>query len=214
MQVQVYESGALELDDAVFGRAYNESLVHQLIVAHQAAARQGTHQQKTRSMVSGGGKKPWRQKGTGRARAGTSRGPIWRGGGMTFARVPRDYSVKLNRKMRRAAMQSVISQLLREGRLCVVEDALVQLAEPRVKSFQSSLGAVVGAKLTLVVTDQVETNLLLGSRNLPQIRVEQVATLSPVSLVRAQQVVITKSALQKLASGLSASDEAGALVKE
>lgn len=203
MQVQVHNAQPLTVEDSIFSRAYNETLIHQLVISHQAAARQGTHQQKTRSMVRGGGRKPWRQKGTGRARAGTSRGPIWRSGGVTFARVPRDYSVKLNRKMRRAAMQSILSQLLRQERLTVVEDSLMLLPEPKVKAFRVALGELVGDKLCLLVTDTLNTNLLLGTRNLPQIRVEEVTNLSPVSLVRAETVIICKSALEQLVQALT-----------
>lgn len=183
------------VDAAVFTKEYNEGLIHQVIVAYMAKARSGTKAQKTRSDVSGGGVKPWKQKGTGRARAGTSRSPIWRSGGVTFAARPRDYSQKVNRKMYRAAMCSILSELLRQGRI-TVNDSVVP-AEPRTKSFMDRIGLVDRSR-TLIVTDSIEENLWLGARNVPNVALSTATALDPYTLVSADKVITTRAALKSL----------------
>lgn len=179
----------------VFSKEYNEGLIHQVVVAYMAKARSGTKAQKTRSDVSGGGAKPWKQKGTGRARAGTSRGPLWRTGGVTFAARPRDYSQKVNRKMYRAAMRGILSELLRQGRI-TVNDSVVP-AEPRTKSFVQNIGLIDRSR-TLIVTEGLEENLWLGARNVPNVALSTVAALDPYTLVSADRVIATRAALKSL----------------
>ena len=189
-------SGTVAVSDATFSREFNESLVHQVVTAYMAAARQGTRAQKTRSEVSGGGKKPWRQKGSGRARAGTIRSPIWTGGGVTFAAKPQDYTQKVNRKMYRAAMQVILSELVRQERLVVVEEMVAET--PKTKAFSEKLkeqGLTEGA---LIISDEVEQNLYLASRNIPKVEVRDVAGIDPVSLVAHEKVVVTVAALKKI----------------
>jgi large subunit ribosomal protein L4 len=202
MQIPSASSGGQPLDvsDSVFGREFNESLVHQLVVAYMAAGRAGTKAQKNRSDVSGGGAKPWRQKGTGRARAGTTRSPLWRTGGVTFAARPRAYEQKLNKKMYRAAMRSILSELLRQGRLFVAEDIVPP--EPKTKELLKKLEAM-DMRNGLVVTEALEKNLLLASRNLPNIEVCAVRAISPVALVHSEKVVLTSQAVKQLEEGLS-----------
>lgn len=187
-------AGTVEVSDNTFGREYNEDLVHQVVVAYLAGARQGTRAQKTRSDVSGGGAKPWRQKGTGRARAGTIRSPIWRSGGVTFAARPQDHSHKVNRKMYRAAMRTILSELARQDRLVVVES--FDLAEPKTKLLVAKLAEfdMAGA---LIVTEDVSNNLYLSSRNLHKVEVLDVSGCDPVSLVSSEKVIITVEALKK-----------------
>ncbi|MDB2410026.1 MAG: 50S ribosomal protein L4 [Pseudomonadales bacterium] len=187
-------AGTVEVSDNTFGREYNEDLVHQVVVAYLAGARQGTRAQKTRSDVSGGGAKPWRQKGTGRARAGTIRSPIWRTGGVTFAARPQDHSHKVNRKMYRAAMRTILSELARQERLIVVES--FDLAEPKTKLLVAKLAEfdLAGA---LIVTEDVSSNLYLSSRNLHKVEVLDVSGCDPVSLVSSEKVIITVEALKK-----------------
>jgi large subunit ribosomal protein L4 len=188
--------GSVAVSDATFSREFNEALVHQVVTAYMAAARQGSVAQKTRSEVSGGGKKPWRQKGSGRARAGTIRSPIWTGGGVTFAAKPRSYEQKVNRKMYRAAMQVILSELVRQDRLVVVEDMVAET--PKTKAFSAKLeeqGLLSGA---LIISDEVEQNLYLATRNLPKVDVRDVAGLDPVSLVAYDKVVVTVPALKKI----------------
>jgi len=187
-------SGALQVSDATFAREFNEDLVHQAVVAQMAAARQGTRAQKTRSEVSGGGKKPWRQKGSGRARAGTIRSPIWRTGGATFAAKPQDHSKKLNKKMYRAAMQSILSELVRQERLVVVEDFVVD--GPKTKGLVSKL-AEFGVSDVLIVTGEVDMNLFLSSRNLHKVDVRDVEAVDPVSLVAFDKTIMTVDAVKK-----------------
>lgn len=195
MELTVTGSGnGVQVSDAAFGKEFNESLVHQVVTAYMAAGRQGSTKQKTRSEVSGGGKKPWRQKGTGRARAGTIRSPIWRGGGTTFAARPRDYSQKVNRKMYRGALRSILSELVRQERLVVVDS--ITPAEPKTKVFNARL-AELGVKDALVVSDSVERNLELASRNIPNVAVSDVSGVDPVSLVAHDHVVVTVDALKK-----------------
>ena len=188
--------GSVAVSDATFSREFNESLVHQVVTAYLAAARQGTRAQKTRSEVSGGGKKPWRQKGSGRARAGTIRSPIWRSGGVTFAAKPQNYEQKVNRKMYRAAMQTILSELVRQERLVVVEDMVAET--PKTKAFAAKLKDHGLLESTLIVSEEVEQNLYLASRNIPNVDVRDVAGIDPVSLVAYDKVVVTVPALKKI----------------
>jgi large subunit ribosomal protein L4 len=188
------KAGTVEVSDAAFGREYNEDLVHQVVVAYLAGGRQGSRAQKTRSEVSGGGAKPWRQKGTGRARAGTIRSPIWRSGGVTFAAKPQDHSQKVNRKMYRAGLRTILSELARQERLVVVED--FSLEQPKTKSLVAKL-AEFDIKDALIITEEVDTNLYLSARNLHKVEVVDVSGSDPVSLVAYDKVVITVAALKK-----------------
>ena len=192
--------GSMQVSDAVFGADFKEALIHQVVTAYLAGARAGTKAQKTRSQVSGGGKKPWRQKGTGRARAGTTRSPIWRKGGVTFAAVPRSYDQKVNRKMYRGAVRSILSELVRQDRLIVVDEFAV--AEPKTKALLAKLGEL-GANDALIVVDQPDENLYLAGRNLYAVDVRDVAELDPVSLVAFDKVIISKGAVQKLEERLA-----------
>lgn len=187
--------GTVAVSEVTFGREFNQDLVHQAVVAYMAGARQGTKAQKNRSAVSGGGKKPWRQKGTGRARAGTIRSPLWRSGGVTFAAQPRDHSVKLNKKMYRAALRCILSELARQERLLVVESFDVEA--PKTKQLVSRLAQFDLAE-ALIVTEEVNENLYLAARNLHKIDVRDVQAIDPVSLIRFEKVVITVSALKKI----------------
>ncbi|MCG5495387.1 50S ribosomal protein L4 [Ectothiorhodospira variabilis] len=199
LQVQDTQQG-VDVSDAAFGRDFNETLVHQAVVAHMAGGRFGTKAQKTRAEVRGGGAKPWRQKGTGRARAGTIRSPLWRGGGKIFAAAPRDYRQKLNRKMYRAAMASIFSELVRQDRLVVVED--FKVGEPRTKALIAKL-TELGLESALIVATEADGNLYLSARNLPKVDVLDVAEVNPVSLVGAEKVLITVSALKHVEGWLS-----------
>ncbi len=202
IQIPSAKSGgqALAVSEEVFGRDFNESLVHQLVVSYQAAARSGTKAQKTRSDVSGGGAKPWKQKGSGRARAGTTRSPLWRTGGVTFAARPRNYEQKLNKKMYRAAMCSIFSELLRQGRLVIDHD--LTIAEPKTKLLQSKLKSI-GVESGLVITENLDVNLFLSARNLPHVFVCESKSLSPVELVHSEKVVLTPGAAKKIEEALS-----------
>ena len=186
--------GTVEVSDTAFGREYNEDLVHQVVVAYLAGGRQGSRAQKTRSEVSGGGAKPWRQKGTGRARAGTIRSPIWRSGGVTFAAKPQDHSQKVNRKMYRAGLRTILSELARQERLVVVED--FTLEQPKTKDLVAKL-AEFDIKDALIITEEVDKNLYLSARNLHKVEVVDVNGSDPVSLVAYDKVVITVPALKK-----------------
>lgn len=188
------------VNSEVFGREFNESLVHQLVVAYMAAARSGTKAQKTRSDVSGGGAKPWKQKGSGRARAGTTRSPLWRTGGVTFAARNRNYEQKLNKKMYRAAMRSIFSELLRQGRLVVAEDLMV--SEPKTRELKQKL-AGFGMDSGLIVTEGLDINLYLSVRNLPNVQISEARSLSPVELVHSEKVVVTPGALKAIEESLS-----------
>ncbi|GGX67163.1 50S ribosomal protein L4 [Saccharospirillum salsuginis] len=188
-------SAKVEVSDATFGKEFNEALVHQVVNAFLAGARQGTRAQKSRSDVAGGGKKPWRQKGTGRARAGTIRSPIWVGGGKTFAARPQDWSQKVNRKMYRGAMKSILSELVRQDRLVVVEDLAVD--QPKTKAFLSKMKEL-DVSNALIVADEVDQNLYLSARNVPHIEVSDVTGVNPVNLVAYDKVVITVAALKKV----------------
>jgi len=190
----------LPVAEDVFGREFNESLVHQLVVSYLAAARSGTKAQKTRSDVSGGGAKPWKQKGSGRARAGTTRSPIWRTGGVTFAARNRNYEHKLNKKMYRAAMSSIFSELLRQGRLVVADD--LTLTEAKTRELRSKLDSL-GFKSGLIVTEGLDVNLFLSARNIPNVHVSEARSLSPVELVHSDKVIVTSGAIKAIQENLS-----------
>jgi len=192
--------GSVQVSDAVFGAEFKEALVHQVVTAYMSGARAGTKAQKTRSEVSGGGKKPWRQKGTGRARAGSSRSPIWRKGGVTFAAVPRSYEQKVNRKMYRGALCAILSELVRQDRLIVVDDFAVDA--PKTKGLLAKLGQI-GASDALIVVDQPDENLYLAGRNLYAVDIRDVGEIDPVSLVAFEKVVMSKGAVQKLEERLA-----------
>lgn len=185
----------IEVSDALFAREFNQDLVHQVVTAYLAGARQGSRAQLNRAAVSGGGKKPWRQKGTGRARAGTSSSPIWRSGGVTFAAKPQDHSVKVNRKMYRAAIRSIFSELARTDRLVVVED--FALEAPKTKLLVAKLKEMDVTK-ALIVGESIEENVYLASRNIIGVEVRDAAAIDPVSLVGAEKVVLTVAAVKKL----------------
>mgnify|MGYP003385829173 CR=1 FL=1 len=191
----VAPSGPVSVSSEVFGREYNEALVHQVVTGYLAGARQGTKQQKTRSDVRGGGAKPWRQKGTGRARAGTSRSVLWRSGGVTFAARPRDFGQKINRKMYRAAMQVILSELVRQGRLTVVDS--LDLPEPKTKLLAAKL-AEMNVSNALLISDELSMNLFLASRNIPNITAIDTDAIDPASLVSHKAVIATVAAVKKL----------------
>lgn len=194
------DGGSVEVSDAAFAREFNEALVHQVVVAHMSAARQGSRAQKNRSAVRGGGKKPWRQKGTGRARAGTTRSPIWRSGGVTFAAQPQDHSVKVNRKMYRGALQCILSELIRQERLVVMDSFSVDTPKTKVL-----LERLKGLDLdsVLIVTEEVDQNLYLASRNVHVVDVLDVQAINPVSLISHDKVLITVAALKQLEEALA-----------
>jgi large subunit ribosomal protein L4 len=182
--------------DALFGRDYNEALIHQVVTAFQANARQGTRAQKGRSDINKSHKKPWKQKGTGRARAGQANSPLWRGGGKIFPSSPdENFSHKVNRKMYRAGVASILSQLVREGRLSVIES--LALESPKTKAFAQKIKGYCPAGNVLVVTDKLDDNVYLGSRNLPDVLVLETREVDPVSLVRFRNVLVTKAAVQQ-----------------
>lgn len=195
MQLTVAGGKDIQVSEATFGREFSEALVHQVVTAYLAGARSGTKAQKNRSAVRGGGKKPWRQKGTGRARAGTIRSPLWRGGGQTFAAVPRDHAQKVNRKMYRGAIQAILSELVRQERLVVVDG--LDVAEPKTKAFAAKL-AELGFEKGLIVTAEVDENLYLAARNLPGVYTVDVSGLDPVSLVGADKVIVTVDAVNRI----------------
>lgn len=201
MDLQLHNSKeTIAVSDAVFGLEYKESLIHQLVTAYMAAARAGTKAQKNRSAVSGGGAKPWNQKGTGRARAGTSRSPLWRSGGTTFAAQPRDYTQKLNKKMYRTGMRSILSELNRQQRLIVVDDITVDA--PKTKQMAGKLEEL-GVTKTLVITETGDEKLYLAARNLAYVEITDVAGMNPVSLVRYDHVVVTVGAVRAIEEQLS-----------
>jgi large subunit ribosomal protein L4 len=191
--------GTVEVSELTFGKEFNQDLVHQAVVSYQAAARQGSKAQKNRAAVSGGGAKPWAQKGSGRARAGTSRSPIWRSGGVTFAAQPRSYEQKINRKMYRAAMRCILSELARQDRLMVVES--IELEAPKTKSLIGYLAQFDVAE-ALIVTEDVNMNLYLASRNLHKVDVIDAQGVNPLSLVGFDRVMITVDALKKVEEAL------------
>lgn len=192
--------GKVEVSENTFARDYNEALIHQVVTAYLAGARQGTRAQKNRSAVAGGGKKPWRQKGTGRARAGTIRSPIWRSGGVTFAATPQDHSQKVNRKMYRSAMRSILSELARSERLVVVEN--MDLEQPKTKLLAEQLKGY-GLDNVLIVASEVDQNLYLASRNLHKVDVRDVEGVDPVSLIAFDKVVVTVDAVKKFEEALA-----------
>jgi large subunit ribosomal protein L4 len=185
----------IQLSDAVFGAKFNEPLVHQVVVAYQANGRQGTRKQKTRTEVRGGGRKPWKQKGTGQARAGTIRSPIWRGGGKVFpSDMNENFEQKVNRKMHRGAMRSILSELARQNRLVAVSDFSVD--QPKTKSLVAKLDKF-GANDVLIVSDTLNDNLWLAARNLPNVAVCTAASADPVSLIGYEKVIVTQGALKR-----------------
>jgi large subunit ribosomal protein L4 len=197
MKLQMHGAAGkdLQVSEAAFGRDFNEGLVHQVVTAYMAAGRAGTKRQKNRSDVRGGGAKPWRQKGTGRARAGTIRSPIWVGGGRAFAARPRSYEQKVNRKMYRAAMQSLLSELVRQERMLIVE--AFEVEEPRTRLMVAKLKEL-GVTRGLVVVEAFDEKTFLAARNLPDVEVLEVTALDPVSLLRYDQVVMTVPAVRRL----------------
>src|ERR1700723_2702086 len=194
----------MQVSDTAFGREFNEALVHQVVTAYQAAGRAGTKAQKTRAEVRGGGRKPHAQKGTGQARAGSIRSPIWVGGGRTFAAQPRDFSQKVNRKMYRAAMQAMVSELIRQDRLIAVES--LELAAPRTKLLISKL-AEFGLTRALILVEAYEEKLFLAARNGPYVDVMPVAALDPLSLIKHDKVIATVGALKLLEQRLGGANE-------
>lgn len=194
MDLQIFKAGkTLAVSDDVFAREFNEGLIHQTVVSYLSGGRAGTKAQKTRSQVRGGGCKPFKQKGSGRARAGTIRSPLWRGGGKTFAAVPRDHSVKLNKKMYRAAMCSILSELVRQDRLLVIDD--IAMAAPKTRQLIAKLNDF-GMSRGLILTETGDDSLYLSARNIPHIRVSDVSGASPVELVSAEKVLMTVGALR------------------
>lgn len=191
--------GALEVSETTFGREFNEALVHQVVTAYAAGARQGTRAQKNRSDVAGGGKKPWRQKGTGRARAGTASSPIWRKGGVTFAARPQDHSQKVNKKMYRGAIKSILSELVRQERLIVVEQFAVET--PKTKELVAKLKEF-DLNDVLIVGSEVNENLFLAARNLYKVDVRDVAGIDPVSLIGFNKVLMTADAVKQIEESL------------
>jgi large subunit ribosomal protein L4 len=204
MKLKVIGSGAagseVQVDDATFGREFNEALVHQVLVAYRNAGRAGTKAQKTRAEVSGGGRKPWNQKGTGGARAGSIRSPIWVGGGRAFAARPRDYAQKVNRKMYRGAIKAMLSELVRTERLVVT--TAVEIESPKTKLLVEHLKSLALHDV-LVIVEAFDEKLFLAARNLPQVQVATVAALDPVTLARHEKVLVTVGALKMLEEKLA-----------
>jgi len=194
------DDAGLQVSEQVFGAEYKPGLIHQVVIAYMAGGRSGTKAQKNRSAVAGGGAKPYRQKGTGRARAGTSRSPIWRGGGVAFAARPRDYSQKVNRKMYRGAVRSILSELARQGRLLIVPE--FKLEVPKTKELVGKLRELDVSDV-LLVTEDFEEPLFLATRNLPQVDVRAAQEVDPVSLIAFDKLVITKGAVRKLEERLA-----------
>ncbi len=195
MNLNIASGGTVSVSEVAFAKEFNEPLVHQVVTAFMAAGRQGSKAQKNRSEVSGGGKKPWRQKGTGRARAGSIRSPIWRSGGVTFAAKPRDFEQKVNRKMYRGAMRCILSELVRQERLVVVDGFDVD--QPKTKLMIAKLKEL-NADGALIVANEVSENLYLAARNIPKVDVCDAQAVDPVSLIAHEKVVITVDALKKI----------------
>ena len=195
MNLKTVSGSAVELSEVAFGREFNEALVHQVVTAYLAGGRQGSKAQKSRADVSGGGRKPFRQKGTGRARAGSIRSPIWVGGGKTFAARPQDWSQKVNRKMYRGAMQCIMAELVRQDRLILVDEFAV--AAPKTKELLAKLNDL-NATRALIVTDAVDENLYLAARNIPHVDVVDAAAIDPVSLIAFDKVVMSVAAAKKI----------------
>ena len=200
MKLEVAGSGAVEVADQTFAAPWNEALVHQAVTAYFAGGRAGSKAQKSRSDVRGGGRKPWRQKGTGRARAGTIRSPIWRGGGVTFAARPRQYDQKLNRKMYRGALRSILSELVRQDRLTVV--ASFSLDAPKTRELAAKLKEL-GLEDVLIVTADEDENLALASRNLRRVGTVPAGRIDPVSLIAFSRVLVTEPALRSIEARLA-----------
>lgn len=195
MELAVSGGNKIKVSEEIFGRDFSEPLVHQVVTAYLAGGRAGTKAQKNRAAVAGGGRKPWRQKGTGNARAGTIRSPLWRSGGVTFAAQPRDFSQKVNRKQYRSAIKAILSELVRQDRLVVVDK--LEVSEPKTRLVKEKL-AEFGLDRGLVVDAEIDTNLYLGSRNLPGVQVLVAGALNPVSLVGAENVIMSTAAVEKI----------------
>ena len=185
----------ISISNDVFSKEFNESLIHQAVVSFMASSRQGSAKQKNRSEVRGGGKKPYRQKGTGRARAGTIRSPLWRGGGVTFASRPRDFSKKINKKMYRAAIKSIFSELVRQNRLVAIEKPT--LKKPKTKEVANFLNEFSLSKV-LIITDELDMNLYLSARNIPNVDVITVREINPINLLKPHKVAVTGEALKQI----------------
>jgi large subunit ribosomal protein L4 len=199
LNVSTNKSTSTQVSDSIFAKDYNQSLVHQVTTAYMAAGRSGSKAQKNRAAVSGGGKKPWNQKGTGRARAGTTRGPIWRSGGVTFAAQPRNFSQKVNKKMYKGAISVIFSELVRSERLKVVKEFGVK--DPKTKNVTALL-KTLNLKDALLMTEDIDENLYLSSRNLYHVGVCDTQSIDPVSLIGYENVVITEAALKKIEASL------------
>lgn len=190
----------LKVSDSIFDAPYNEALIHQVVTSYLSASRAGTKAQKTRSEARGGGRKPWRQKGLGRARAGTIRSPIWRSGGITFAAKPRDYSKKVNKKMYRGAIRSILAELSRQERLIFIDD--VKMDSPKTKALVEKLDSMK-LKEVLIITDEINENLYLASRNIPCVDVVDTQEINPYTLIGYEKVLMTKPALEKVEAWLA-----------
>lgn len=195
VNLKTVSGSAVELSEVTFGREFNEALVHQVVTAYLAGGRQGSRAHKSRADVSGGGKKPFRQKGTGRARAGSIRSPIWVGGGKTFAARPQDWSQKVNRKMYRGAMQCILAELVRQERLVLVDN--IQVSAPKTKELLAKLNEL-NATRALIVTDAVDENLYLAARNVPHVDVVDATAINPVDLIAFDKVVMSVAAAKKI----------------
>ena len=200
MNLNTASGGTVTVSEVAFGKDFNEPLVHQVVTAFLAGARQGSKAQKNRAAVSGGGRKPWRQKGTGRARAGTIRSPLWRSGGKTFAAEPRDFSQKVNRKMYRGALRCIFSELVRQERLVVVDE--FNIDSPKTKQVASKLKDLELSSV-LIVTSEVDENLYLAARNLPKVDIRDASGVDPVSLIAFEKVLVTVPALKQLEEALA-----------
>lgn len=200
MKLKMSGSGSVDVADAAFGAEFNEPLVHQVVTAYLAGARAGTKSQKNRAAVRGGGAKPWRQKGTGRARAGTIRSPIWVGGGRAFAAKPRDFSQKVNKKMYRAALRSVMSELVRQDRLVVIE--ALELEAPKTKLLAAKLKELALDNV-LILNEAFDEKVFLAARNLPNVGICDAASIDPVVLIRFEKVLVTLPALKLIEERLS-----------
>lgn len=200
MNLNTASGGSVSVSEVAFGKDFNEPLVHQVVTAFLAGSRQGSKAQKTRSEVQGGGKKPWRQKGSGRARAGTIRSPLWRGGGKVFAAQPRDHAQKVNRKMYRGALRCIFSELVRQGRLVLVDE--FSLAAPKTRELVEKLKEL-DLNSVLIIADEVDENLFLSARNLPRVDVRDPGGVDPVSLIAFDKILMTVPALKKLEEALA-----------
>ncbi len=200
MKLKMLGAGSVDVAETAFGAEFNEALVHQVVTAYLAGGRAGTKAQKNRSSARGGGAKPWRQKGTGRARAGTIRSPIWVGGGRAFAAKPRDYEQKVNKKMYRGALRSVLSELVRQDRLVVVKE--LELAEPKTKLLAAKLNEL-DLDNVLILNEAFDEKIFLAARNLPNVGICDAASIDPVVLIRFDKVLVTLPALKLIEERLS-----------